>query len=181
MGIIYRATNTVNGKIYIGQTIRTLNKRIINHYSKAKCGSDSHFHAAIRKYDKCVWEWDTLIECLDDELNEQEMYYVELYNTYYHGYNSTKGGNSGSGYKHSDEAKLRISIHNSGKTLTEEHRNNISKTTKGRPALNRKLNKEQIDEINELFNHMSNRDIANIYSVSISTIYRIRIGKHYRE
>ena len=35
-GIIYKATNLVNGKVYIGQTINTLNKRKMEHYQDAK-------------------------------------------------------------------------------------------------------------------------------------------------
>ena len=57
-GIIYKVTNLQNGKVYIGQTIRTLNQRRTQHIYDARNSCSFYFHNAIRKYgeDSFVWE-----------------------------------------------------------------------------------------------------------------------------
>ena len=49
--IIYKATNTANGKIYIGLTTLSLERRKIEHFWKANSSNKPyHFYNAIRKY-----------------------------------------------------------------------------------------------------------------------------------
>ncbi|WP_413299682.1 GIY-YIG nuclease family protein [Bacillus sp. 1P10SD] len=50
IGIIYKETNVVNGKVYIGQTTKSLNERIYEHLRDARKKKGFHFHDAIRKY-----------------------------------------------------------------------------------------------------------------------------------
>src|SRR5271156_1290667 len=47
---IYLITNQLNGKVYIGQTSRTVNQRWRNHISCAKRGEDHYLYRAVRKY-----------------------------------------------------------------------------------------------------------------------------------
>lgn len=61
-GIIYSATNRINGKVYIGQTTKSLRKRMVNHWSdavrnKEKC---TYLEKALRKYGREGFEWKTL-------------------------------------------------------------------------------------------------------------------------
>lgn len=49
-GIIYKITNLINSKIYIGQTIKKMQIRWKEHQSAAKRGINTYFHKAIRKY-----------------------------------------------------------------------------------------------------------------------------------
>ena len=72
MGLIYRATNLVNGKIYIGQTVRTLHKRKLEHLNEAiKKESNFIFHKAIRKYENHNFKWEILGYCNNwEELKE---------------------------------------------------------------------------------------------------------------
>lgn len=58
MGVIYKATNTLNNKIYIGKTKRSLNKRMIDHITKANKGVVTHLYRAIRKYGKEAFKWE---------------------------------------------------------------------------------------------------------------------------
>ena len=58
-GIIYKATNTFNGKVYIGQTIAGLPKRKSQHYKDAKSDSDNIFHVALYQYPN-AFEWETI-------------------------------------------------------------------------------------------------------------------------
>lgn len=59
-GIVYCALNIVNGKRYIGQTTRDLDKRKKEHISLSKNGSKFAFHLAINKYGEDVFEWSII-------------------------------------------------------------------------------------------------------------------------
>ena len=56
MGCIYRATNTVNGKMYIGKTKNTLEERRVGHLT-ASNKRKSVFQKALKKYGKDSFEW----------------------------------------------------------------------------------------------------------------------------
>lgn len=88
-GFIYKITNKVNGKSYIGQTRNTVEFRWRQHY-KAK--DNKYFHRAIQKYGKENFEVTTLEKCDVEKLNDREIYYINKYNTFGDGYNLTKGG-----------------------------------------------------------------------------------------
>jgi group I intron endonuclease len=111
MGQIYKVINKENGKIYIGQTVRTMELRKNEHYYSIKRNSsNNHFHNALSKYDKDSFEWKLLLICDDKDL---DYYEVELINKYKSsdksiGYNSDIGGNSNKII--SDETKLKMSI-----------------------------------------------------------------------
>ena len=96
---IYKATSTTTGKVYIGQSCQTLEKRMCQHLHKATSDYDptNHFHNAIRKYgfQDFVFQIieDNIID--NDTLNEREKYWIQYYNSYYDGYNSTLGGDVG--------------------------------------------------------------------------------------
>ena len=95
MGIIYRARNIVTDKSYVGKTTYSLGHRISNHYAKSK-QVNYHFSKALRKYQKCDWEWSILCEAKDEDLDELEIFYIAKFDSYNNGYNSTLGGGGGS-------------------------------------------------------------------------------------
>ena len=92
--LIYKATNTTNGKSYIGLTKSTLLERKYAHHSDARSGSTFPFHRALRVYtDVNVWEWIVLGECdTEEEASNLEIRYIAEYNTFRSGYNGTSGG-----------------------------------------------------------------------------------------
>lgn len=91
MGVIYKATCLQNNCSYIGQTIRPLKIRRREH----ERAQDSYaFHQAIRKYGKDNFVWEVIEECLNESLDEREKYWIAFYDTYYNGYNETKGGDN---------------------------------------------------------------------------------------
>lgn len=65
MGVVYRATNDKNGKVYIGKTVGSLERRRKQHEHDAKAPKYI-FHRAIRKYGKDSFTWDVLYESPDD-------------------------------------------------------------------------------------------------------------------
>ena len=102
-GIIYKATFP-NGKIYIGQTTRTLEQRKNEHYKSSKNEKDAcykyPFYCAIRKYNWNNLKWEIIdIGNNKKELDEKEIYWIEYYHSYVgftnaNGYNLTLGGAS---------------------------------------------------------------------------------------
>ena len=93
-GKIYLITNDVNSKVYVGQTIQTLNKRFNGHccYSKSDRSSNMYIKWAFHKYGRDKFHITLLEECPIDLLNERERYWISFYNSYNEGYNLTKGG-----------------------------------------------------------------------------------------
>jgi len=119
--VIYQATNIVNNKSYIGKTIQNFNIYKKTHIRSAinkldiRRGSRKAFYSAIRKYGSDVFKWEILYKCIDaNVLNEKEIYYIQLYDTYKNGYNMTKGGDGGGStlgkYKRTPEIRKKISL-----------------------------------------------------------------------
>ena len=148
--IIYKHTNTISGKSYIGKTIHGLNVRWKSHISTAKNKSyNSHFHNAIRKYGVETWEHEILFVSFlkdDDYLYEIEEELIQQYNTVKNGYNILFGGSgTGSGENnpfygrtHSEETKQRMRDSKKGenhpmygKSLPEKTKRKLSDSTKG--------------------------------------------------
>lgn len=100
MGYIYKVTNAVNGKMYIGQTSRTIEIRWREHLRDA-FGRDKKlffpFHKAIKKYGADAFIVEQLEECDSSKLDERERYWIKHYNTYENGYNADFGGRSNRG------------------------------------------------------------------------------------
>lgn len=93
MGVIYKATNKINGKSYIGQT-NDFSRRKREHLN---ChGAPCAFHYAIIKYGKDAFEWSILEENISDkDIDAREKYWIKQYNSYKKGYNGTIGGQNG--------------------------------------------------------------------------------------
>jgi len=97
MSIIYKATNKLNGKSYIGQTSKTLEHRKLSHKARVRFGSSYHFHNAIRKYGFDVFEWEILEKGIKikNELDKLEIRYIKKFNSIKNGYNISTGGGGG--------------------------------------------------------------------------------------
>jgi len=132
--IIYSLTFP-NKKIYIGQTIQKLDKRISDHFYKAKNGIKTPLYAAIRKYGKTniiitelCGTWDINL------LNELEIEFINNTNCLHpNGYNLEAGGKNS---KWSEYSKEKLSKTKKGiKYLSDEHYKRLSVrfTGKGNP------------------------------------------------
>jgi len=95
--IIYKATNILNGKIYIGQTTNTLEYRKSQHMRETKSikKKNTYFHNAINKYgdDNFIFEEIDITNSIE-ELNQREQYWIKYYNSTNKniGYNLDSGG-----------------------------------------------------------------------------------------
>ncbi|OGP67109.1 MAG: hypothetical protein A2031_07885 [Deltaproteobacteria bacterium RBG_19FT_COMBO_43_11] len=110
MGCIYQAKNLINGKCYVGKTVKSLNRRVSRHVEAAKTNSNSYFHNAIRKYGLESFQWVVLYQN-DDELKllEMEREFINLLNTKIpNGYNLTDGGQGMSGHIPSLETRIKL-------------------------------------------------------------------------
>jgi DNA-binding CsgD family transcriptional regulator len=92
---IYIIKNTVNDKVYVGQTKVSLKLRFQNHLSAARNGKDYIIGKAIRKYGEDKFYIELLEECTVEELNEREKYWIAFFNSMDNrsGYNISTGGN----------------------------------------------------------------------------------------
>ena len=133
-GYIYMHTSP-SGMAYIGKSTAAKGKRW-NEHIRAAYNSDYKeynypLQRAIRKYGEDQFVHDVLEDSIPNELlSELEVMYIEKYDTFYSGYNQTKGGEGTLGER-SVEAKIRIATANQERIWTEEMKNNMSQAKSG--------------------------------------------------
>jgi len=112
-GIVYKITNLINGKAYVGITTKTLERRLKIHMT-AKNEKHLPFHRALNKYGLEGFSCDILIDDEPwEELCKLEKYYIKHFNCKSpNGYNLTDGGEGFSGFKWTEEQKKNHSMHN---------------------------------------------------------------------
>lgn len=98
-GKIYKYTNLINGKIYIGQTKQTLEQRDYKH--QTQLNDNTYFHRAMKKYGRDNFSLELIEDHIPfNQLNEKEKFYIDFFESFYttgKGYNLTQGGQWGSG------------------------------------------------------------------------------------
>ena len=101
-GVIYKITNLINGKSYVGQTVQPLKERIAQH----RYHDELYVDHEIRKYGWKNFTVEILEECTSHEqLNEREIFWIARLNTKHPGgYNMTDGGAGFNGRKHTPES-----------------------------------------------------------------------------
>jgi group I intron endonuclease len=155
MGYIYKITNKIDNKIYIGQTIGDLERRWKGHLNK---GSNCRYlKYAINKYGVDNFDFKLVCITFDNQLDDMEIKYIEQYNSLVpNGYNLRMGGNSG---RHNAETKQKISetlkkrydnglirLNNPriGKPLSEITKKKLSEAHKGKKISQESINKRII-------------------------------------
>lgn len=144
-GYIYKITNLINNRPYIGKTSQTVEKRWKSHYYEArrwkKCqetgtdfGYSSSLYPAMNKhgYENFAIQ---LLEEVDslEALNQREKYWIDFYDARNNGYNIAAGGHGGFflGCKHTPEALEKIGAASRQRKHTPEARAKISKSKMG--------------------------------------------------
>ena len=92
MAIIYKYTNKINGKCYIGQTVNP-NQRHNQHKSSHLNEKDRNYHTkfnrALRKYGWENFDYEIVEEVVEiEKIYEREGYFIEKYNSIENGYNT---------------------------------------------------------------------------------------------
>ena len=94
-GVIYKIENLVNGKVYIGQTIKSFKSRKYTHIYELRNNKkrNKKFQNAWNKYGENNFKFSIIGYFPNCELDEKEIYYIKKYNSFRNGYNMTTGGN----------------------------------------------------------------------------------------
>ncbi len=150
-GIIYKVTNKANGKLYIGQTTKSLSIRRSMHLSKVRNRHDNiAFHNAIRKYGENSFDWEVIGTVSSrKELDELEKYMIKKHDSIDKGYNILEGGNINPILYGEDNPRYGMRLSYSvrkkmsdaqkgekgywyGKKHTDDHRGKVSKALQGK-------------------------------------------------
>ena len=203
-GLIYKFTNKINNKVYIGQTTQTIEQRTNKHLSQLD--DNTYFHRALKKYGINNFDIEVIEQNIPlNELDNREIYWIKYYDSYHtsnKGYNLTKGGQWGNSSQllcGSAEEEIKDLIKNSeltfkqigdlfgvsltcvsdinrGKTFYETDITYPIRNTAQRTKLNNEL-------INQIINYLKNSklsivDIGLTLGISDFTVGEINRGKN---
>lgn len=153
---IYKATNTINNKVYIGFTAHWPER--INRHNYDRQYKNKPFYNAIEKYGWDAFEWEAIYQSRDFEhtLSIMEPFFIKEYRSYVgfedcNGYNMTLGGEGTKGWKRSTELIASHRLQLTGRKQTAEH---IAKRTahrkgKKRPNFQGENNPSKRQEVRE--------------------------------
>ncbi len=184
-GFIYKITNKVNGKSYIGQTRYTVEFRWRQHQHKK---DNCYFHNAIHKYGVENFTVETIEECNVEDLNSREIFYIAKYDTFNNGYNLTIGGDGNRRLlldeKYDEIKSLYLSGFSSNKiaTLYNVDKASIVKILKGLGVKirsnNLNINAQELQElIIDYNNGYSLKELAKRYDCAPSSIKNLLLKK----
>lgn len=119
-GTIYIIKNTINDNVYIGQTTLPVNERFKAHIKRSTILTKHYkLYNAMRKYGRDKFYYEILEENIPiNELDRKEIFYIEKYDSFNNGYNSTKGGDGRTINKDCDE-EIIIKEYSCGKSSSE--------------------------------------------------------------
>lgn len=137
-------------KCYIGQTTNHYKRKNVFNDLRRKYGGSKIYNAR-KKYLPENFIYEVLYECIFDDkksaipiLNELEIYYIELYDSFNNGYNCNSGGLN---FEITDETRLKMSKCKLGKKFSDKHKLSLSISQKGRvitPETRLKISNSQI-------------------------------------
>ena len=191
-GFIYKITNKINGKSYIGQTIQNVKERFYQHCA-TKCSQavlNMVIHKAITKYGKSNFTIEVIEEVESANLNDRERYWIRYYDSYNNGYNSTEGGQDGIKLFKNLDTESIVREYKSGKSLREIGRlfnvdkqtikdllvrNNISLRTTRTYKFSQK---DKEDIIKDLSLGLSRKEIISKWNISKGYLSQLINGYH---
>lgn len=187
IGIVYCIKCYETGKVYIGQTTRSCDKRVKEHLTREI--KNSKLWKAVKKYGKEKFYYGIIEECYTsmDDLNEMEKKYIKKFNSIESGYNTAEGGWNAipteeirkklsiaqKGRKHSKESLEKMRLANIGeknpmygRKASEETRLKMSLAHIGKKIhTNKHKKKMSILMKNRKFSDETRKKISNIKKV----------------
>lgn len=169
--IIYKATNKINGKSYIGQTRRSLSVRKKQHERSAEFECKTKFHCAIKCYGPDNFEWKVLASTDSlEELNDLEVFFIKKYDTVNTGYNMYYGGDNNA----MDDKNVKL--YHLECMRSPEVRKKISETMKKRRA-------EETEEQKIVHNKNVSKGLRRFYDSGKKPNYKLpqRLTEEHKE
>lgn len=187
---IYKITNTINNKVYIGQTtLKYASQRWqVHKYDAKKKHKQYPLYRAMFKYGINKFKFEVIYVAKNlEELNEKEIEFIKIFNCLTpNGYNILHGGKNA---KHTEETKKKIGLKSLGrktflgKKHSEETKQKISKIHKGKklnPNSYKKLLKKfyLIDVNNNIIEVIGLKDFCRKNKYDVRSIQRLLSGKY---
>jgi group I intron endonuclease len=196
---IYRATNKINGKVYIGYT-KNFKNRLESHranYTRI----DNKFYNAIKKYSWDAFVWEEIYQSLDGEFcnNTMEPFFIIEHNSIKSGYNVSPGGNIGPtlygsdngmfGKNHTEETKqlqrsLKLGKSNikvKGVPKSPDHKKKIAYTLIGKNVGHKSSTYDhtvyEFRHVSGIIERCTTYEIRMKYSLSAAGISNIKTGR----
>jgi group I intron endonuclease len=147
---IYMFKNTINSKIYVGQSVD-----VYSRYSKHKksefssCINPTRFVNAIKKYGFNNFEF-SIIEFVEKEnLTIREQFWMDFYKSYLRefGYNACPAAGSPFGYKHTKETREKVSIASKGRLHSEKTKKLMSEIHTGKKMSIESIKKNRVAKL----------------------------------
>jgi group I intron endonuclease len=172
--VIYKTTNLVNGKIYIGQDSKN---------NPEYLGSGKIIKRAIKKYGKENFKKEILEECTNQtELDIKEKYWIQELNTINQdiGYNVSFGGQTGwyKGLKHTEETKRIYSLTRKGKLIGDKNGMYGKQHTEN---AKKKMSNPQFGDKNGMYGKQHTEETKKKMSESLSGENNSFFGKQHTE
>lgn len=131
---IYKIICLGNNKFYIGSS-KNIEKRISNHIKRLKKNShiNEFLQNAWNKYGENAFLFEVIEECSDELLLKREQFWMDITQCYNRdiGFNACKKADRPTGYKHTEESKLKMSLIKKKQLLNKEIKSNLVRKPKG--------------------------------------------------
>lgn len=125
---IYAIKNLVSGKMYIGKSINILKRNHEHLYElRRNIHHSEHLQNAYNKYGENVFVFGVVEECNKEDLDKQEKYWIDYYDSYNKGYNCTIPNGYNQGHEWGEQEKIKLSA-----TMREYHSTLSKKKRKDR-------------------------------------------------
>ncbi len=173
-GTIYKIENLVNGKVYVGQTIRDVDRRLQCHLVKLRGNyhNNNYFQNAFNKYGEGNFETSIIEKCNVEQIDNREVYWINYYKNSVGVYNIEGGGN----YHKivTTETRKKLSMKSKSSWLNDEIRNKRLRGLKyGKDNPNSRVVICVTD--GKIFESMTKA--AEHYDICMKTIYDVVIGR----
>lgn len=108
MSFIYKITNDINNKVYVGKTNLSIQKRFEEHCrdSRKPAKQIRPLYTAMSKYGINHFSIEEIEECPTDLASEREQYWIGYFRGYEEGYNATRGGDGKQIFNHEEIAQI---------------------------------------------------------------------------
>jgi len=184
---IYKLTNKINGKQYIGQSVNIESRRTA-HFRKDHKGCP-YLYASMDKHGFENFEFNIIEECGVDELNEKEQYYIQELNTLTpHGYNLDSGGQEGKYLSEETKQKISLGITGDknpmyGKTHSNETKEFLSIITQDKRASDE--TKEKLSTHRQLNKTHGSKKVKDnqgrVWGSVSDCVYELNISNHLKD